>query len=73
MKTTGIKKIIMYYRNGMYTDSYEVCYTTDNGGLFWKRYTIRGQMCDKHFRFIITHKCIPHYRKNGFHSYDTYA
>ena len=64
MKTLGIKEIIMYRDNGMYLDKYDVVYYTDNGGLLHKRYTIVGAMCDKHFNFILTHKCTPHYRKN---------
>ena len=73
MKTLGIKEIIMYRDNGMYRDVYDVVYYTDNGDLLHKRYVVRGEMCAKHFDWIMSHKCTPHYRKNGYHSYDIYS
>lgn len=69
-----IKKIIMYRDNGMYKDCYDVVYCDAQGVETWKRYTVRGVMCNKHFDFIMTHKCAPHYRKNnGYHNYDIFA
>ena len=72
-KTSGIYAIIWYRYNGMYTDFYDVVYSTVDGGQIWKRFTVHGEMTQKHFDYIMSHDAKPHYRKNGYHNYDVYG
>lgn len=65
-----IKKIIMYRCNGMYTNKYDVCYEGKNGRTFWRTYTIKGEMMQKHFEFIMNHNSECIHSKSGKHIAD---
>lgn len=67
-----IEKIIMYRMNGMYTDEYDVKYIKPNGYTFWRRYKIKGEMINKHFKFLMEHSSKSIYSKNGKHVQDTW-
>lgn len=56
-----IVKIVRPIYNGMYRDTYDVQYIREDGGFFWKTYTIRGEMIQKHFDFIMAHSSTPVY------------
>ena len=50
-----IVKIVRARYNGMYRDTYDVQYKKEDGSFFWKTYTIRGSMIQKHFDFMMTY------------------
>lgn len=67
---SDIKMITRPINNGMYSNTYEVFYTTGAK----RRYTIIGQMNEKHFDFIMNAKCMPIYNKHtGIHTRDVFT
>lgn len=65
-----IRKIVMYRSNGMYTDKYDVLYNGKNGKTYWRTYTIKGEMTQKHFDFIMSHTAERIESVNGKHIAD---
>lgn len=64
-----ITQITRYIKNGMYDDTYTVCYGKSN----YKRYTIKGEMINKHFDFIMNAKCEEIYKADEKHVGDRFV
>lgn len=68
-----IRKIVMYRKNGMYTDKYDVLYDGNNGKTFWRTYQIKGEMLQKHFDFIMSYPSNRVESKSGKHIADVWV
>ena len=62
MKKSEIVKIYRFYKNGMYTDDYDVVYSSGRR----IKYFIEGEMINKHFEFMMNSKGETRYTVAGY-------